>query len=159
MLAAASILALSLALLTACSQGSPSASEEKPVTAGDYMVSVAKSSQQLSASLADFATAVSDNDITAVQSKADSAYEVLKQMESLEAPDELKQVKGKYDEAVQSLRDALKDYIALYLEVENSPDGVPSDYANYAQQIESVQKAYDQGLNLLEEADKMASEM
>lgn len=159
MLVTASLLALAMSFLTACSQGGQSATEEKTVTAGDYMVSVAKSSQQLSSSLKDFAEAISENDITAVQSKADSAYEVLKQMEALEAPDELKSVKGKYDEAVQSLRDALKDYVALYLEVENSPDGVPADYATYVQQIESVQKAYDQGLNLLEEADNMATEM
>lgn len=159
MMAAAALVALCLALLTACSQPQPASDEERPPTAGEYMTSVAKSSNQLSASLSEFATAVSDNDVSAVQAKADAAYEILKQMESLEAPDELKSVKGKYDEASQSLRDAMKDYVALYLEIENAPEGSPYDFSNYAAQIESIQKSYDNGLNLLEEADKMASEM
>lgn len=123
------------------------------------MTSVAKTSNQLSASLSEFAAAVSENDISAVQPKADAAYDILSQMESLEAPDELKAVKGKYDEATQSLKDAMKDYVALYLEIQNAPEGSSYDFSNYAAQIESIQKAYDNGLNLLEEADKMASDM
>lgn len=159
MVAATALVALCLAFLTACSQPQPASEEERPPTAGEYMTSVAKVSAQLSGSLAEFATAVSDNDVSAVQAKADAAYEVLKQMESLEAPDELKSVKGKYDEATQSLKDAMKDYVALYLEIENAPEGSQYDFTNYAAQIESIQKSYDNGLNLLEEADKMASEM
>lgn len=159
MMGATALVALCLALLTACSQSQPPSEEEKPLTAGEYMTSVAKISNQLSGNLAEFATAVSDNDVPAVQVKADAAYEVLKQMESLEAPDELKSIKGKYDEATQSLRDAMKDYVALYLEIENAPEGSQYDFTNYAAQIESIQKSYDNGLNLLEEADKMASEM
>ena len=158
-MAATALVAGCLAFLTACSQPQAATDEEQPPTAGEYMTSVAKASNQLSASLGEFATAVSENDVSAVQAKADAAYEVLKQMEGLEAPDELKSVKGKYDEATQSLRDAMKDYVALYLEIENAPEGSPYDFSNYAAQIEAIQKSYDNGLNLLEEADKMASEM
>lgn len=151
--------ALSLSLLAGCSQAQQQAPEEKPVTATDYMTAMAKSSTQLSESLAAFSQTVADNDISALQAKADAAYEVLGQMEALEAPDELKSVKGKYDEAIGSLKDSLKDYLALYLEIENAPDGAPYDFSQYAQRIEAIQKSYDQGLNLLEEADKMATEM
>ena len=122
MMAATALVAGCLAFLTACSQPQAATDEEQPPTAGEYMTSVAKASNQLSASLGEFATAVSENDVSAVQAKADAAYEVLKQMEGLEAPDELKSVKGKYDEATQSLRDAMKDYVALYLEIENAAD-------------------------------------
>lgn len=159
MVFAAVLVAICCLLLTACAQPQAASDEEKPVTAGEYMTSVAKSSKQLSASLQEFAAAVSDNDVSAVQAKADAAYDALAQLEALEAPDELNEVKGKYDEASQSLKDAMKDYVALYLEIENAPEGSPYDFSNYAAQIESIQKAYDNGLNLLEEADKMASEM
>lgn len=159
MIGAAALVALCLGFLTACSQSQPATDEERPPTAGEYMTSVAKASSQLSSSLSEFAAAVSDNDVSAVQAKADAAYEILKQMEALEAPDEVKSVKGKYDEASQSLKDALKDYVALYLEIENAPEGSQYDFSNYASQIESIQKSYDNGLNLLEEADNMASEM
>lgn len=159
MIVATVLVAGCLAFLTACSQPQPASNEERPPTASEYMTSVAKMSGQLSGSLSEFATAVSSNDISAVQQRADAAYDILSQMEALEAPDEIKSVKGKYDEASQSLKDALKDYVALYLEIENVPAGSSPDLTNYAAQIESIQKAYDNGLNLLEEADNMASEM
>lgn len=157
--AAAALLAVSMAFLTACSQPQPASTEEKPVTASDYMVSMAQSSKSLSESLSEFAGAVSESDVSAIRAKADSAYDVLKQMESLEAPDELKDVKDKYNEATQTLKGALDEYLALFMAIESVPEGEPFDYSTYDESVESVQKAYDQGLNLLEEADKMAAEM
>lgn len=156
---AACALALTLALLSGCAQTQPAPTEDAPPTATGYMTSMAKASTQLSESLADFAASVADGDVSGLQAKADAAYEVLGQMEALEAPDDLKPVKGKYDEAIASLKDALKDYLALFLEIENTPEGAQYDYSDYAKRIEAVQKSYDQGLNLLEEADKMATEM
>lgn len=155
----AAAIAFALAFLVACTPAQQAADEEKPPTASDYMVSMAKSSTQLSERLSDFAAAVAENDVSAVQAKADAAYEVIDQMDGLEAPDELKEVKDKYNEATKSLKDALKDYTALYLEIQNAPEGAPRDDAAYAQRIEAVQKEYDQGLNHLEEADEMASKL
>lgn len=153
------VMMASAAVMSGCASGQPASTEEKPITAAGYMNAMAKSSKQLSESLGAFSEAVADGDVSALQSKVDSAYEVLDQMEALEAPDEVKSVKGKYDEAIGSLRNALKDYLAIFLEIENAPEGIQYDFSGYSQQLESVQKAYDQGLNLLEEADKMATEM
>lgn len=153
------VMAMSMAMLSGCAASQPAAPEEKPVTAAGYMNSMAKSSKQLSESFADFSGAVAEGDVSALQAKVDSANEVLDQMESLEAPDELKSVKGKYDEAIGTLKGALNDYLAIFLEIENAPEGAQYDFSDYGQRLESVQKAYDQGLNLLEEADKMATEM
>ena len=157
--AAALALACTLAPLSGCAPSQPAPTEEAPATATGYMTSMAKASTQLSESLGDFASSVADGDVSVLQAKADSAYEVLGQMESLEAPEELKPVKGKYDEAVSTLKGALEDYLHLFLELENTPEGTQYDYTGYAKRLEAVQKAYDQGLNLLEEADKMATEM
>lgn len=159
MMVAAMVVAGCLTFLTACTQPETATDEQKQPSAGDYMTSVAKTSTQLSSALSEFAAAISENDLSAIQPKADAAYEVLAQMEALEAPDDLKEVKGKYDEATQSLKDSLKDYVALYLEIQNTPEGNTFDFTNYASQIEAIQKSYDNGLNLLEEADNMATEL
>lgn len=157
-LVAALIVALVLAVLPGCSQPAPQAQEEKKATASDYMVSLNQNASILSEKLADFATAVEAGDVSAMQAKADAAFAVLDDMANLEAPEELSELRDKYNNAANSLRMALEDYLKLYLEIENSPDG-NANYSDYAVRIESVQKEYDEGLNLLEEADKMAAEL
>lgn len=162
--AAARIVALTTAALaalclSACIGSQPVPEDEnKELTPAQYMTNVNQIAENLSASLEAFEEAVDDNDLSAMQAKADSAFAVLDEFESMDIPEQLKDVNEKYQDASDSLKSALNDYIALYTEISDSSDSKPFDYGKYPERLESIQKQYDNGLNLLEEADKLAAE-
>lgn len=144
--------------LTACMKSqAPATEEEQPITPSQYMTNVNEVAENLAVSLGSFTEAVKANDLSAIQSRADSAYAILDELDSLEAPESLNDVKQKYSEATNSLKSALNDYITLYTEVKDSNKANPFDFDDYSERLESIQKQYDSGLNMLEEADKLAA--
>ncbi len=158
-IACAALVALALCSLTACMKPQPTpVDEQQELTPSQYMINVNQVAENLGASLQEFKQAVNDNDISAMQAKADAAFAVLDELDDMEVPDSLNDVKEKYGEAVSILKGALNDYIALYTEISDANEDHPFDYTNYAERLESIQKQYDSGLTTLEEADKLAAE-
>lgn len=148
--------AFAVTLFVGCTTTPSSSEEEAPITASEYMVNLNDCSVRLSDKLQGFAEAVADDKVSAMQTKAEEAYAILDEMSDLEAPEDVNDLKAKYTEASNKMKDALSSYVALYTEVFDSAQAVPADYA---QRIEDVQKQYDAALNALEEADKMSTEM
>lgn len=155
------VLALMATLLLAGCVSAPNAengSEEKEPAAptmSQYMVSLNESANKLQTALTEFSSAVNSNDTYLMSLKADEAYAVMDQMDAIECPPELNDVKEKYKEAMVELKTALSDYLALYIDIDEAQSPSQQDYDSYNSRLEEIQKHYDEGLNLLDEADEM----
>ena len=131
--------------------------EENTPTMSQYMVNLNVSASKLQTALSEFADAVNSNDTYMMSLKADEAYAVMDQMDAIECPPEMDDVKAKYKEATSELKNALADYLALYIDLDSAQSSDQFNYNDYNSRLEEVQKHYDEGLNLLEEADDMVS--
>ena len=156
-------LAFSLALLVSfagcANQPASLNQEEQTLTASEYMVKLNQAAEALHDNLNDFASAVSAGDIATLQSKSDEAFQAMDALNDLKVPDELVTVKNQYKEATDALHSSLNEYITVYTEIQNEHDASNIDLQKYAARFENIQKSYDNGMNLLEQADAAAKEL
>ena len=109
---------------------------------------------ELGDELGSFVDAVSRNDVVNMRTQADNAYRSLDDLEAIEAPEGLSDVRQKYIDGTAKLREALDGYIALYTEVESGA----LNQSDYAARLAKVQALYDEGVDLLKQADEAASQ-
>lgn len=148
---------LALAAFTGCVQQSNTANEQQ--SAGrQYMSSVNQTIEELSSRLESFEAAVSRGDAVTMRTQADNAFKTLDSLVAIEAPEELESVQAGYVEGCNKLKDALNAYVELYTEIDSATEEHPFDYSTYDERIKAVQERYDEGVSLLEEADKKAAE-
>ena len=155
-------LALSAALaavaLAACMPQANTANEEQKANR-QYMAQVNQTMDDLSDKLEGFTDAVVRGDVVTMRTQADNALKVLDELEALEAPEVLADVKAGYVEGCASLREALKAYVDLYTEIDSASDAQPFDFSNYGTRLKEIQKAYDEGIAKLQETDAKAAEL
>ena len=100
-----------------------------------------------------FSEAVAKNDIVAIKMASEKAFKIQDQINSIDAPDDLSDVKQKYCDGIKKVEEALSDYIKLY-----SDSTTPSfDQTTYNERIEAIQKKYNEGADLLKEGDETAA--
>lgn len=133
--------------------------ENQTLTASEYMVKLNQAADSMHENLAVFAAAVNSGDISTLQAKADAAFQEMDALNDLKTPDEIADVRNQYKEATDALHNALNEYIAIYLDIQNEPEQSKIDSNKYAERFETVQKDYDNGINLLEKADAAAKEL
>lgn len=151
--------ALLLSLSGCASQPTAINPEEQTITASEYMVKLNQAAESLHENLNGFASAVTAGDITTLQSKCDAAFQSMDALNDLKVPDELVTVKNQYKDAVDALHASLNEYIAVFTEIQNEHDQSKIDLQKYAARFENIQKGYDNGMNLLEQADAAAKEL
>lgn len=151
----AALLAMSMAGCTGLQQNNQEA--EAQAANRQYMSQVNQITEELTAGLAAFDTAVSDNDLVAMRLQADSAFKALDSLSSLEAPEVLKEVQAGYVEGANKLKDALNAYIDLYAEAAN--EGASMSASAYADRLAAIQQTYNEGIAKLQETDKQATEL
>lgn len=155
-------LALSAALaavaLAACMPQANTANEEQKANR-QYMAQVNQTMDDLSDKLEGFTDAVVRGDVVTMRTQADNALKVLDELEALEAPEVLADVKAGYVEGCASLREALRAYVDLYTEIDSASDAQPFDFSNYGTRLKEIQKAYDEGIAKLQETDAKAAEL
>lgn len=117
-----------------------------------YMSQVNGVMNQLGEKLDSFVDAVSRGDLVNMRTQADNAYTSLDELSALEAPEGLSDVRQQYLDGTAKLREALDGFITLYTEIE----GGSFDQSTYASRISQVQSLYDEGVNLLKQADQTA---
>ena len=118
-----------------------------------YMSKINALMEELGTDLESFVDAVSRNDLVNMRTQADNAFKVLDDLEALEAPDSLSDVRQGYVDGTGKLRDALKSYIDLYTDIESSS----FDQSTYERRLSDVQSLYDEGVDLLKKADETAA--
>lgn len=124
-----------------------------------YMSDLNQNVQELSGKLTAFVGAVGRGDVVTMQSEANNAFKVITAIESMQAPDDLKDLQSGYAEACVKLRDALNEYIGLYSEITSSVDGSAFDYSTYDERINSIQQKYNDAVAQLESTDNTATEL
>ena len=118
-----------------------------------YMSKVNGIMEQLGDDLKSFSDAVSRGDVVNMRTQANNAYRSLDELSKLEAPEELADVKQSYVDGANKLRSALDEYIELFTEV----DAGSFDQSTYSSRLASVQKLYDEGVELLKKGDETAA--
>lgn len=113
--------------------------------------------EELSQRLGSFNDAVSRGDVITMRTQADDAFKVLDNLESLEAPEVLQDVKQGYVDGSKQLKDALNAYITLYTDLAANPSAVSTDA--YKERLASIQDTYDQAVEKLKSTDEAATQL
>lgn len=122
-----------------------------------FMSDVNAIMEELSQRLGSFNDAVSRGDVITMRTQADDAFKVLDNLESLEAPEVLQDVKQGYVDGSKQLKDALDAYIALYTDLATNPSAVSTDA--YKERLASIQDTYDQAVEKLKSTDEAATQL
>lgn len=146
------------AALAGCAQQGGAANEQQTASR-QYMSSVNQTMEDLSNRLEGFEDAVARGDAVTMRTQADNAFKALDALAAIEAPEELSDVQAGYVDGCGKLKEALNAYVELYTEIDSATEEHPFDYASYADRLKSVQGLYDEGVSLLEETDKKATEL
>lgn len=122
-----------------------------------FMSDVNAIMEELSQRLGSFNDAVSRGDVITMSTQADDAFKVLDDLESLEAPEVLQDVKQGYVDGSKQLKDALNAYIALYTDLAANPSAVSTEA--YKERLASIQDTYDQAVEKLKSTDEAATQL
>ena len=122
-----------------------------------FMSDVNAIMEELSQRLDSFNDAVSRGDVITMRTQADDAFKVLDNLESLEAPEVLQDVKQGYVDGSKQLKDALNAYIALYTDLAANPSAVSTEA--YKERLASIQDTYDQAVEKLKSTDEAATQL
>ena len=155
-LAIALVSVLMVSALAGCQQRG-SAVDQDQLDRRQYMSQVNQAMDELQSRLASFSDAVSRDDVVGMRTQADNAFKALDDLDSLEAPDALKDIQKDYVDGTNSLRDALNGYIDLYTEIESATEEQPFDWSTYDQRIADIQAKYDAGIDKLKKGDEVAA--
>lgn len=150
--------ALAAVALSACMSQTDTASEEQEANR-QYMAQVNQAMADLSDKLEGFTDAVVRGDVVTMRTQADNALKVLDDLEALEAPEVLADIKAGYVDGCASLREALKAYVDLYTEIASASDDQSFDFSSYGTRLKEIQAAYDEGIAKLQETDALAAEL
>lgn len=123
-----------------------------------FMSQVNETVEEMGERLEGFDEAAARGDVVTMRSAAQNAFECISTLESMEAPEALTDIKQQYVDACGTLRDALSAYVDLYAEVESATDDAPFDYSSYEARLAEIQDQYNKGIELLQNADKAATE-
>ncbi|MGI6104924.1 MAG: hypothetical protein ACOYD7_01875 [Raoultibacter sp.] len=153
------VFCLSVAMLLSGCLGVPANEEEAELTNSEYMSQVNRVFDDLNESLEDFNLAVADNDLVGMKSQAEKSFKIIEELESIEAPETVKEVHKGYVDGCKELKTALQDYVSLYSETQTATEAEPFDYNTYNERLDKIKKSYDAGIEKLEAADKKATEL
>ncbi|MBR3182667.1 MAG: hypothetical protein IKF56_08560 [Eggerthellaceae bacterium] len=149
----ACIVALACGLIVGCANPAANNANSEQQANRAYMSQVNEIMEQLDKGLDSFVDAVSRGDIVNMRTQADNAFQILDKLAELEAPESLSDVQEKYVEGADKLRGALDAYITLYTDMSSAS----FDQSTYDDRIAQIQKLYDDGVKLMEEADEAAA--
>ena len=92
-----------------------------------------------------------------MRTQVEKAFKELDDLESIEAPEVLADVKAGYVEGCAMLEEALGSYVDLYTQLESG--ALAADSIEYANALAEIQASYDEGIAKLEETDQKALEL
>ena len=157
LVAAACAGVLMVATLGGCAQQDTAATQQQAENR-QFMTQVNQKMDDLQTRLTSFTDAVSRGDVVGMQTQADNAFKVIDDLNNVNTPDDLKDIKQEYVDGANELKDALNAYIGLYTEIDSATDEHPFDWSTYDQRLADIQKQYDEGIGKLQSGDNKASE-
>ncbi len=140
-------------LLSGC--GSQEGKTDAAADNRSYMSQANTIAMQLDEDLQPFTEAVASNDIVSMRQAASKVYQDVENFKALSAPDALKDIHAEYSAGCDDLKEALETYIKVYQQADE--DNADSDDLNG--KIAKAQKSYESGIEHLQNADKMVTEL
>lgn len=120
-----------------------------------FMSDVNQAMETISTDLSGFGEALSQEDVVSMKTQVTAASKSIGDLEKIEAPEGLGEIKQGYVDGCKKLQEALDQYLALYVEISEGS----FDYATYDTRIDDIKKIYEGGIQLLEDTDKKATEL
>ncbi|WP_283169869.1 hypothetical protein [Curtanaerobium respiraculi] len=157
---AACLACAALFAVVGCVPGTTS-QQQQPTVASDasdnraYMATLNRQTASLQESLDAFQQAVADKDAVTMQAKLNEVESTIDSVKNTEVTDRLSSVKDAYVDALCTLDDAMRSYVALYNDAKNST----LDADTYASRLAEVQSAYDSGMEKMKAADDAVKEI
>ncbi len=151
------VMAMALCLLPGC-LGAPAANTAQSENVA-YMSKAHSSMEELTETLDAFNEAVARQDIVTMRTQAENANRVIDAFTAIEAPEVLADVRQDYVDGCVALQGALSDYVALYGDISSATPEHPFDYSTYDGRIQAIQKAYDEGIQMLQSGDQRAIDL
>lgn len=154
---ALAIITISIATICLCSCNAfsslnPADIEKTQTTA--YFAEVNTIVKQFSSKLSDFQTDVKEKNVDAMQNKLKDTQSLIDQFSKLDTPPNCEDVQKNYTDAFVQLQQALSDYVQIFSDLNSGQ----IDNSVLNERIANVQKSYTQGIELLHQADKLATE-
>ena len=119
------------------------------------MATLNRQTADLQTALDAFQKAVAEEDAVTMQAQLNTVEEVIDSVKNTDATSRLSSVKDGYVDALCTLDDAMKSYVALYADVKNGM----VDAADYQARLAEVQRAYDDGIQKMKDADQTVSDL
>ena len=147
-----SMLAIGLCACNGFGSLNPADIEKAKTTA--YFGEVNTVAKEFNSVLTDFQTDVKDKNIEAMQNKLNESQSLIDQFNKIEVPENCSEIQKNYLDAFIQLQQALSDYVNIYSDFVNGQ----IDNSVLNERVANVQKSYNQGIELLNKADKLAAQ-
>ena len=151
--------ALTMGVLTGCATTTTSTVTEEQALNRAYMSSVNQIMDDLDEQLESFVDAVSRNDVVAMQTQADAAFDILDELADLTVPEGLEEIHECYLAGAELLEQALDAYVDLYVEIDSASSDDDFDWSAYEDRLAEIQALYDEGVAQLEAGDEIAASL
>ena len=154
------VLSVSLVMafgLSACGKSSApenSNDKEKQQTSA-YMSSLHIFTNEFKNLLNDFQGDIKDKKVDSMKDKLSRTDKAIDEFGHIEVPEQCKEVHQMYTDAFNKLQQALKDYVNLYSEIDDNN----YESSQFKTKVEPIKTAYNEGVELLKQADKKSSEL
>lgn len=132
---------------------SKSASDMQKASTTSYLAQINSISQDFKNIISDFETDVKNKDIDSMKNKLSEADKLIEDFKSIDAPEPCKDVASAYSDGFMKLQQALSKYVQIYSDINSG-----SATSDTSQQITEIQNLYNQALEQLRQADKLAAE-
>ena len=129
------------------------ANAEKAATSV-YFAEVNSAVNEFKSTLGDFSADVKEKNVDNMKKKIDESQKLIDQFNKLEVPKNCEDVQKLYLDGFVQMQQALSNYVQIYSDFQSGQ--IDNNVLN--QRVADVQSSYNSGLNLLTQADKLASE-
>lgn len=144
-------------MLSGCNNFNPLAANGNAQKAENsaYFAQVNSISSDFKNILSDFSTCVKDKNVDEMKNKVENAQKAIDDFNKIDTPKSCKEIQKAYSDGYLQLQQALSDYVTVYSDYINGQ--MDANVLN--ERVASVQKSYNEGLELLKKADKLASDI
>ena len=147
---------MGISLLCGCS-GASTVVDDEAAQNRQFMASVNQIMVAMQSSFDGFNEAVGSGDIVAMKFRLDSVSDCIGQLDKLDAPEDLADIKQNYVEGVTALQSAIEAYTALYSEIASTEDRSAVDMSSFADRLSEINATYQDGIAKLQAGDEAAA--
>lgn len=120
----------------------------------EFMSQINEAISRVNDGLSGFSEAMSQEDIVSMKHQVEEAAKAVEDLDKIEAPEGLGDIKTGYLDGCKKLQEALEQYLTLYTDISNET----LDANTYDTRLGDIKKLYEGGIKDLQAADEKATE-